>query len=143
VPVSGDQDRTTSDGAQIYSLLNGWITAARNRDLDTESLFYAPEVDAFYGARHVTPEWVKHNRENALSQVSQIRELKIDNVHVRQDRPDHATAIFDKSWDFGGGYSGKVKQQLELRKIDSNWRIASERDIHVYRVSSGHTLRQR
>jgi hypothetical protein len=147
LPVSGDQDRATTpaeepnDGAQIYAVLNGWITSSRNRDLDTQSSFYAPEVDRFYEARHVTPEWVKQNREKALSQVEQIRELSIDNVHVRQDRPDHAVATFDKSWDFGGGYSGKVKQQLELRKLDDNWRITSERDIHVYRVSSGHGRR--
>jgi hypothetical protein len=142
-PVSGDLNRATgaaepeNDGAQIYAVLNGWITASRNRDLDTQSSFYAPEVDTFYGARHVTPEWVKQNREKALSQVEHIRELSIDNVHVRQDRPDHAIATFDKSWDFGGGYSGKVKQQLELGKLAGAWRITSERDIHVYRVGSG------
>jgi hypothetical protein len=143
LPVSGDQDRETGlaeqpdDGAQIYAVLNGWITSSRNRDLDTQSSFYAPKVDRFYGARHVTPEWVKQNREKALSQVEHIRDLNIDNVHVRQDRPDHATVTFDKSWDFGGGYSGKVKQQLELRKLEGAWRISSERDLHVYRLHSG------
>jgi len=142
-PATGDQDRVTepadqpNDGAQIYAVLNGWITSSRNRDLDTESSFYAPEVDTFYGARHVTPEWVKQNREKALSQVVDILELSIDNVHVQQDRPDHAVATFDKSWDFGGGYSGKVKQQLELRKLNGGWRISSERDIEVYRINSG------
>jgi hypothetical protein len=143
-PVTGDQDRATgaqqqrsSDGAQIYSVLNGWISAARNRDADAQAGYYAPDVDAFYGARHVTRDWVKRNREQSLSQLGEIRQLDISNVHVRQDRPDHATATFDKSWDFGGGYSGKVKQQLELRKLDGGWQITSERDIHVYRLHSG------
>jgi hypothetical protein len=99
--------------------------------------FYAADVNAFYGARHVSREWIKQNREKALSRVGKIRELIIDNVQLRQDRADHAMAIFDKSWDFGGRYSGKVKQQLELGKLDGNWRITSERNIHVYRVNSG------
>jgi hypothetical protein len=140
---TGGGDRVTglaqhsSDGAQIYAVLNGWVSAARDHDLDAQSAFYAPVVDVFYGARHVTRKWVKENREKTLSQVGQIRELNIDNVHVAQDRADHATATFDKSWDFGGGYSGKVKQQLELRKLDGQWRINAERDIRVYRVHSG------
>ncbi len=141
--VSGDQDRTAApaqqpgDGAQIYSLLNGWVTASRNRNLDAQASYYAPEVDAFYGARHVTRDWVKKNREKTLSQVGEIRELNIDNVHVKQDRPDHAIATFDKSWDFGGGYSGKVKQQLDLRKLDGTWQITAERDVRVYRLHTG------
>jgi hypothetical protein len=142
-PPTGDPALATEpsqgpyDSAQIYACLNGWVTASRNRNLEALSSYYAANVNAFYGARHVSREWVKQNREKALIHVGQIRELTIDNVHLRQDRPDHAMAIFDKSWDFGGGYAGKVKQQLELGKLDDNWRIISERNIHVYRVNSG------
>jgi hypothetical protein len=50
-------------------------------------------------------------------------------------------AIFDKSWDFGGGHSGMVEQQLELGKLDGNWRITSERNIRVYRINSARSRR--
>jgi hypothetical protein len=135
--LATEQAQGPNDSAQIYELLNGWVAASRNRNLDALSSFYAAQVNAFYGARHVSREWVKQNRENALSHVGQIRELTIDNVHLREDGPDHAIAIFDKSWDFGSGYAGKVKQQLELQKLNGNWRITSERNIRTYRVNSG------
>jgi hypothetical protein len=144
-PVPGtetaDRDRAAplpgGDRPQIYALLNRWISASRLRNVDAQADCYAPEVDVFYGARHVSQDWVRRNRAKTLDQAGKIRQLDIQNVQIRLDSTDRASVWFDKTWDFGGGYSGKVRQQLELRKLEPGWRITGERDLRVYKVRSG------
>jgi hypothetical protein len=48
---------------------------------------------------------------------------------------ERATAVFDKEWNFSGAEktsAGKVKQQLQLKKVNGQWLISGERDLKVY-----------
>ncbi len=150
VPDAAQQDDSTADRsaeatddtAQVRAVLDQWIAAARARDIGRQAQYYAPKVEAYYGARNVSRDWVRHNREQTLQRVGQIRELNIRNVQVQVDRPGHAIATFDKTWDFAPQFSGQVRQQLILRKTDAGWKIVSERDTRVYRSQSTAGLRR-
>ena len=131
---TAERERSNGDAAAIRTVLNDWVAATRSRNAAAMATYYAPTVDTYYGVRGVSREFVRHQREEALSKVHEIRRLDIGNVQVSVSEPARATVTLDKTWDFGAGSSGKVRQELVMRKYDSQWRIASERDIRVYRL---------
>jgi serine/threonine protein kinase len=140
--TKGESDRAAppvaDDQTAIRSLLESWAAAFRNGDVDAQVSFYAPIVDRYYGQRNVPRERIRRERQQALEKLGDVRQYDISNIYVQLTSPNTAVATFDKAWDFGsskGSYAGKVKQQVSLRKTDGVWRIASERDIHVYRRS--------
>lgn len=144
----GESDRAVpgpaDDQSAIRSVLENWAAASRSRDVDAQASFYAPIVDRYYGQRNVPRDRIKRERQQALEKLGGVRQYDISNIHVQLTGPNTAVATFDKAWDFGsskGSYAGKVKQQVSLRKMDGVWRIASERDIHVYRRSRTGTAR--
>jgi ketosteroid isomerase-like protein len=140
--TKGESDRAAppaaDDQTAIRSLLENWAAATRSGDVDAQVSFYAPIVDRYYGQRNVPRERIRRERQQALEKLGDVRQYEISNIYVQLTSPNTAVATFDKAWDFGsakGSYGGKVKQQVSLRKMDGVWRIASERDIHVYRRS--------
>jgi hypothetical protein len=50
-------------------------------------------------------------------------------VHTTLQGADRALVTFDKEWQFARGGAGKSRSQLRLRKVDGEWRIASERNL--------------
>jgi hypothetical protein len=64
--------------------------------------------------------------------------MNISNLSVTPDATgERATAVFDKEWVFDGAEkssSGKVKSELQMRKINGEWKITSERDLKVYYI---------
>jgi hypothetical protein len=64
--------------------------------------------------------------------------MNISNLTVTPDASgERATAVFDKEWLFDGDQkssSGKVRSELQMRKIKGEWRITSERDLKVYYI---------
>jgi uncharacterized protein (TIGR02246 family) len=139
-PTRGESDRVApappDDQSAIRSLLENWAAASRSRDVDAQASFYTPIVDRYYGQRNVPRDRIKRERQQALEKLGDVRLYDISNIHVQLTGPNTAVATFDKAWDFAsskGSYAGKVKQQVSLRKMDGVWRIATERDIHVYR----------
>jgi uncharacterized protein (TIGR02246 family) len=143
----GESDRATAapvkppdDQAAIRSLLENWAAASRNGNVEEQANFYAPIVDRYYGQRNVSRDRVKREREQALEKLGAVRQYDISNVYVQITGVNTAVATFNKTWNFAspnGSYSGKVRQQVSLRRIDGSWRIAAERDIRVYRRSRG------
>ncbi len=138
----GESDRATlappDDQSAIRSLLENWAAASRSGNVDAQASFYAPVVDRYYGQRNVSRDRIKRERQQALEKLGDVRRYDISNIHVQLTGPNTAVATFDKAWDFEsskGSYAGKVKQQVSLRKMDGVWRIATERDVHVYRRS--------
>jgi serine/threonine protein kinase len=141
----GESDRTTAapvkppdDQAAIRSLLENWAAASRSGNVDQQANFYAPIVDRYYGQRNVTRDRIKREREQALEKLGAVRQYDISNVYVQITGVNTAIATFNKTWNFAspsGSYSGKVRQQVSLRKMDGSWWIAAERDIRVYRRS--------
>ena len=126
------------DKAQIQKdvseRIDSWKTAAESLDLDEYMDNYAPKID-YYSKKGASLAAVRADKQKAFNQYSAIK-VTISNLTVTPDASgERATAVFDKEWNFTGeeNYSaGKVRQQLELRKIDEEWLIAGEKDLKLY-----------
>jgi ketosteroid isomerase-like protein len=143
----GDTNRAGSDVSQnppttnardeLRASLVDWIAATNDRAIDKLMEFYAPTVNVFYLKRNVSQSTVRAEKNSLLSQSSAIE--------VRAGEPDiqlttdgqSATMRFRKSWNFNTPKreSGEVIQELGWRKTDSGWKIVSERDIEIIRIS--------
>ncbi len=127
-----------SDQANILSAsLAEWIAATNARNINKQMTFYAPKLDAFYLARNVSRDFVRAEKARVFARASVI--------DVRAELPeiifsnDNRTALmrFRKQYAIEGGAAGtrrgEVVQQLRWQKIGANWKIISERDVHVIR----------
>ena len=84
------------------------------------------------------PAWVGADSLRILAaSAAMVREAgwEIGNVDVNVGASgETATASFDKEWVFEGARrsTGKVRQQLQFRRISGQWLITSESDVRVY-----------
>ncbi len=126
-----DQAKIQKDVSQR---IDSWKSAAESLDLDEYMDNYAPKID-YYNKKGANAATVRADKQKAFDQYSSLK-VTISNLSVTPDASgEHATAIFDKQWEFSGeeSYSaGKVRQQLQLQKIDGEWLIAGEKDLKLY-----------
>lgn len=114
---------------QIYS----WKSQAEAGDLNAYMRKYADSVD-YYRKRGASADFVRSDKQRAFRLYSSMS-INISNVNVSVgDSGDTATAVFDKEWNFSGASrsTGKVRQQMQFRKINGQWLITAERDLKVY-----------
>lgn len=128
-PVSVDTD--THD--EVVSEIESWRETTEDMDLDSLMAHYAPRVD-YYNRHGVDPGYIRADKSRAFSRFTDIQ-MNLSNIQLTlNDKGDKITAVFDKGWRFSGERTstGKVRQQLELSKLDGRWLITSEKDIKVY-----------
>lgn len=120
----------------VNAVIDDWKDASEDLDLDSHMSNYADTVD-YYKAGKVSKSKVAADKQRAYDKYSSIV-VTISNVKVTPSGTgDEATAVFDKEWSFAGDEdfsSGKVQQQLQLKKINGKWKIAGEKDLKVYFV---------
>ncbi len=121
---------------EVADRVNDWTALSETRNLNAYMNFYADTVD-YYQKKVVSADFVRSDKQRAFSQFDSI-EMNVSNLNVTPE-PDgnRATAVFDKEWVFEGEekYSaGKVKTQLQMKKINGQWRITGERDLKVYYI---------
>jgi serine/threonine protein kinase len=131
-------DGQPGDGrSELKAALGNWIAATNSRDINQQMTFYAPTLNAFYQKRNATSDVVRAEKARLASQAA--------NIEVHAGEPEiqlgadglTATMRFHKSWNFGGSRpeSGEVIQELRWRKTNTGWKIVSERDVEVIRIS--------
>lgn len=131
-PITPPVD-TAQASRDISQQINSWRSYAESGNLDSQMRTYAPTVD-YYRKRGASREFVRADRERAYRLFNSMS-ISITDMNVSVgDSGDTATAVFDKEWVFEGSRrsTGKVRQQLELRRIDGRWLITGERDVKVY-----------
>jgi hypothetical protein len=120
--------------AEVASTLNSWAAGASSRDPDAHANFYAPAVDPYYKRGSVSPNYVREDAARAYGMFSSVN-VQLSNIQIEPD-PDgqHATATFDKTWNFNGAKSssGAVQQKVWLEKLGNRWLISGERDLKIY-----------
>ncbi len=134
---SSNNANTTVDNEQIKSevaeRLDSWKSASESLNLDAHMSHYAPTLD-YYNKKGANVGFVRADKQRAFSNYDSIR-FTFSNMTVTPDASgETATAVFDKEWNFSGARtsSGKVQQQLKLKKIGGQWLITGERDLKVY-----------
>jgi serine/threonine protein kinase len=132
---SNTKDAPRDARAELSTALNEWIAATNARDVNRQMSFYAPTLSVFYQKRAVSQAAVRAEKSRLFAQINSI-DVHINAPEIRiSDDGRTATMRFHKSWNFVGpqSSSGEVVQELGWRKIESGWKIYSERDVQVIR----------
>ena len=119
--------------SEVTARLDSWKSASEAFNLDAHMSHYAPTVD-YYNRKGASAAVVRADKQRAYTTFDSIQ-LTLSNITVTPDASgETATAIFDKEWNFGGARtsSGKVQQQIKLKKIGGQWLITGERDLKIY-----------
>ena len=130
-PTQGEDPATIR--RDVTSRVNDWKDATESLDVGSLMRHYADTVD-YYRRGSTSSAFVRVDKQRAFSRFSSIR-ITISNLNVSVDPAgDRATAIFDKEWVFEGTRTstGKVRSQLQFKKIDDEWLITGEKDLSVY-----------
>lgn len=126
-----DKEQINRDVAQR---VEAWKSAAESLNLDSYMSNYGATVN-YYNKKGASQATVRADKQRAFTAYDSMK-ITITNLSVTSDATgENATAVFDKEWNFSGAqkYSaGKVKQQLQLKKIGGQWLITGERDLQVY-----------
>lgn len=121
---------------EVAERVDYWRALTESRDIDDYMKYYADTVD-YYNQRGASAATVRADKQRAFREFDSIG-LDISNLTVTPDASgERATAVFDKEWVFDGDQkssSGKVKSELQMRKINGEWLITSERDLKVYYI---------
>jgi serine/threonine protein kinase len=122
---------------ELRAALNDWIAATNNRDINKQMSFYSPTLSVFYLKRNTTQAAVRAEKTRVLSQAEGI-DVRASEPEIQVDADGRtATMRFHKRWNFSGvrPESGEVIQELRWHKTDSGWKIVSERDLEVIRIT--------
>ncbi len=129
-PVPIDTEQIKKD---VSARVNTWKSAAEAHNLDSYMSNYADTVD-YYNKSRISRSTVRADKQRAFSTYDSLQ-ITLSNMSVTPDASgDGATAVFDKEWVFEGAkYSaGKVRAQLQLKKVNGQWLISGEKDLKLY-----------
>jgi ketosteroid isomerase-like protein len=131
-----DREQIGQIKEEVAERVDAWRSLTESRDLNDYMNYYADKVD-YYNKRGASAASVRADKQRAFGDFDSI-EMNISNLSVTPDATgERATAVFDKEWVFDGAEkssSGKVKSELQMRKINGEWKITSERDLKVYYI---------
>ncbi len=94
---------------------------------------YTPVVDTFYGRRQLSTAELRSEKLRQFASIRSILKFQISNVRIRRPSSSKAVVSFKKDWDFGT-FAGSEQDELTLRLVEGEWRIASERGRKLYWV---------
>ena len=115
---------TTSLDGEIEALTKRWRDAWVAQDFPAYLGLYSPAFKPEGGQSR--DEWARL-REQRISNARGIR-VELDNLRVRGDAEDSATATFRQTYT-AKNYSDISEKTLALRKENGQWRIVSEASV--------------
>lgn len=134
---NSQQDSTRDARTELKAALGDWVAATNSRDLNKQMAFYAPTLNVFYLKRNASLAAVRAEKSRMQSQADAI-DVRVGEPEIQLDsNKQAATMRFHKNWNFSGAnrQSGEVVQELRWRKTEAGWKIVSERDVEVIRLT--------
>jgi ketosteroid isomerase-like protein len=125
-----DKERVSGEVSQQ---VQSWRSSTESGDINALIRKYAPSVQ-YYRKSGASPDFIRSDKQRAYRMFDSMS-IRISNMDVNiSDSGETATAHFDKEWVFEGSRrsTGKVRQQLQFRRMNGQWMITGERDIRVY-----------
>ena len=122
----------------VAARLKSWESSIETRDLEKNIYHYAEQIETYYLATNASRDVVRADRERAFKRFHDLK-LDIINVDINLESSEAAIITFDKSWDFTNDTAfsnGLVQQEIQMRKIEKQWLIVSEKDLQVYRYQN-------
>ncbi len=136
-PKSTPDQNPEETKKNISSRINIWKSNAEAMNLDAYMNNYASKID-YYNRRGASKSFVKKDKQKAFGKYDSMK-VQLSNINIKPSVDGQtATAIFDKEWNFTSeesNNSGKVQQQLRLKKNGDAWEITAEKDLKVYYVN--------
>jgi ketosteroid isomerase-like protein len=134
---NSQQDSPRDARTELKTSLGDWVAATNSRDLNKQMAFYAPTLSVFYLKRNATQASVRAEKSRLQSQTDSI-DVRVGEPEIQLDSNGQAATMrFHKSWSFSGANreTGEVVQELRWRKTGAGWKIVSERDVEVIRLT--------
>lgn len=114
--------------------LESWADAMRGQDAGAQASFYADPVERYAVKPNVSNADVWLDKKNAIQSRPKVWAVKLEDV-VIEPRPDESLRVrLTKHYTTAQAEGGPVSEQfihsqLKLRKIDGQWKIASEQNL--------------
>jgi hypothetical protein len=118
---------------ELAKTIYTWKSTAESHDLDSYMGNYAETVD-YYLKKGASRAFVRSDKQRAFDLFDSIS-VEITNISVTPGPTgEEASAVFDKGWVFDGKKrsTGKVRQQLQFKKVNGEWLITAEKDLKDY-----------
>jgi ketosteroid isomerase-like protein len=129
-PVSSESGKADA----LRKVLNQWIAATNDRDIERQMSFYMPLLQAFYLTRNAARSVVRAEKQRAFATAKSIDIRAAQPEIIFQDGGRTAVMRFRKKYsivDRAKTRRGEVIQELRWQQTKGGWRIFSERDIRV------------
>jgi hypothetical protein len=123
-----------SSAASLRGVLNNWIAATNDRDIDRQMSFYVPRLKRFYLMSDASRDFVREEKARVFAAASVIDIRAQEPEIIFQDAGRTAVMRYRKQYRIVNGLqsrSGEVVQELRWQRLGNEWRIFSERDIRV------------
>ncbi len=118
----------------ISSRIFSWKSQAEAINLGGYMDNYADQID-YYRKNGASKNFVRNDKQKAFNKYDSMK-VNLSNISITASKDGQtASVVFDKEWKFSGAEdnsSGKVRQQLKLKKSGETWLITSEKDLKVY-----------
>jgi hypothetical protein len=118
---------------EVAKTIFTWKSTAESHDLDSYMGNYADTVD-YYLKKGASRAFVRSDKQKAFDLFDSIN-VDITNVTVTPGPTgQEASAVYDKEWEFEGKKrsAGKVRQEMQFKKVNGEWLITAEKDIKIY-----------
>ena len=128
-----------SSEVDIRALLAAWTESFKSKDVARQVDCYAPVVDTYFLQYNVSRDFVASNKSKAFAAIKEVRSFEISDITTEITSSSTATVKFRKKWDTalasGKTFSGEEIEQLQLVRLDAGWKISSEKELQILRVT--------
>jgi hypothetical protein len=123
----------------IRALLSARTESFKEKDLARQVDCYAPILDIYFLQHNVPRAFVESNKSKAFNAIKEVRSFEISDITTERTSNSTATVRFRKKWDTGLAsgktFSGEEIEQLQLSHLDAGWKIVSEKEVQILRVT--------
>lgn len=117
--------QTANQETLLIEKVRNWAKAWSSKDFENYTASYAPGFRSDFATHE---QWVAHRRDRIL-RPGEIR-VEVSDFAIRRRGNGRVSVNFTQAFD-SPGYSDRVVKRLDFERIDSQWKIASERVLSV------------
>jgi hypothetical protein len=114
-----------NEDTRLIEKVRNWALAWSSKDFDNYRESYATDYrDKF----NTHAQWIKHRQQRIL-RPGDIK-IEVSDFTVRQRGANRASVNFTQAFS-SPSYSDRVIKRLDFQRVDSQWKIATERVLSV------------
>ena len=127
---------SSSPADQIKSVLDVWVQSMRSGDLNAQMTCYAPMLERYFRSTNVDEPTLRKSKAAWMAKWTSAT-FDLSEITFHELGPDRFEVEFHKEWDATGSshFTGASRNVLIFQRLDDAWKIVSEQEPQVYRVS--------